>query len=176
MRILMTITGLLLLSACSNNNRQSINTKLAGMYKLFIIENKDSSGIWKQQQWSGDGDGYIVYDGKGHMAVQITPKGYKDFKWLDEEASINVDSVNKYIDTMSANELKAAVREFVSNYVYVANYSIEDTADVIQHQRISGTIPSIWGTTKRRKFYFNGDTLILQILDGNRRLKWIRQP
>jgi len=33
---------------------------------------------------------YIVYDGLGHMAVQITPEGYKDFNWpLRGEETIN---------------------------------------------------------------------------------------
>ncbi len=176
MKLFTLLFSIILLSACADKKKPDINSQLAGMYKLYIIENKDSSGIWRQQQWSGNGEGYIVYDGKGHMAVQITPKGYKDFKWLSEEASINVDSVNKYIDTMSVDQLKAAVREFVSNYVYVADYTIEDTADVIQHHRISATIPAIWGTNVRRSFAFSGDTLILQILNGNRRLKWIKQP
>jgi hypothetical protein len=64
-----------LLSAC-NNSKISRIEQLAGMYKLYIIENKDSAGEWQQQDWGKDGDGYIVYDGKGHMSVQITPKGY----------------------------------------------------------------------------------------------------
>ena len=113
------------------------------MYKLSIIENQDSLGIWHEQQWAKGGDGYIVYDGNGHMAVQITPKDYKDFHWLNEEESINGDRVKEHTDSMSPDELKAAVREFVSNYVYVANYTIEDTADVVTHHRISSTIPVI---------------------------------
>lgn len=167
---------LVLLSACTNKSKTNRNEQLSGMYKLLIIENKDSSGVWREQEWSKDGDGYIVYDGKGHMAVQITPKGYKDFKWLDEETSINSERVKEHTDSMSVDELKAAVREFVSNYVYFADYTIEDTADVIQHHRISSTIPAIWGTTVRRAFTFSGDTLILRILNGNRRLKWIKLP
>lgn len=165
-----------LVSACMNNSKTGRSEQLAGMYKLFIIENQDSLGVWHQQEWGKGGDGYIVYDGKGHMAVQITPKGYKDFLWLDEESSINQNTVKDKTDSMSVNELKEAVKEFVSNYVYVGNYTIEDTADVIVHHRISSTIPAIWGTTVRRSFSFSGDTLILKTLNVNRRLKWIKQP
>ena len=165
----------LLLFACANRKPDHIDSQLAGMYKLFIIENQDSSGAWHEQEWGKGGDGYIVYDGRGHMAVQITPKGYKDFAWLDEESSINENAVNKKIDSMSVDELRKAVQQFVSNYVYVANYTIEDT-HVLIHHRISSTIPSIWGTTVRRSFSFSGDTLILKNLNANRRLKWIRQP
>ena len=47
------------------------------MYKLYIIENKDSSDVWRQQEWGKGGEGYIVYDGKGHMGVHITSKVIK---------------------------------------------------------------------------------------------------
>lgn len=163
-----------LLSACSNSKTSRIE-QLAGMYKLYIIENKDSAGEWRQQDWGKDGDGYIVYDGKGHMAVQITPKGYKDFQWMDEESSIDNKKVKEKTDSMTTEELKEAVKEFSSSYVYVANYSIEDTADIVVHQRISSSLPVVWGTTVRRAFSFSGDTLILRVLNGNRRLKWIKQ-
>ncbi len=163
-----------LLSACSNSKTSRIE-QLAGMYKLYIIENKDSAGEWRQQDWGKDGDGYIVYDGKGHMAVQITPKGYKDFQWLEEESAIDIKKVKEKTDSMTIDELKEAVKEFSSSYVYVANYTIEDTADIVVHQRISSSLPVVWGTTVRRAFTFSGDTLILRVLNGNRRLKWIKQ-
>jgi len=166
----------ILLFSCSNKKLADLNSQLAGMYKLYIIENQDSFGVWHEQEWGKGGNGYIVYDGKGHMAVQITPKGYKEFQWLDEESSINSDRVKEKTDSMSVDELKEAVREFVSNYVYVSNYTIDDSASVVTHQRISSTIPSIWGTTVQRSFSFSGDTLILKNLNVNRRLKWIKQP
>ena len=175
MKLFTFLLTIILLISCANKKQTDINSQLAGMYKLLIIENQDSSGAWHEQEWGKGGDGYIVYDGKGHMAVQITPKGYKDFQWLDEESSINSDKVKEKTDSMSVDQLKEAVKEFVSNYVYVGNYTIEDTADVIIHQRISSTIPSIWGTTVKRSFSFSGDTLILKNLNVNRRLKWIRQ-
>ncbi len=164
-----------LFSTCSNNSHTNKLNKLAGMYKLFIIENQDSTGVWNQQIWAKGGTGYIVYDGLGHMAVHITPKGYKDFQWLDEEASINEKRIQKKMDSMSITELKTALEEFSSSYVYVANYTIEDTADIVQHDRISSSIPAVWDTKVRRRFSFSGDTLILRILNGNRRLKWIKQ-
>lgn len=166
---------MLFLTACSVKKSDTPLSKLAGMYKLFIIENQDSTGQWHQQEWGKDGDGYIVYDGKGHMAVQITPQGYKDFKWLKEEESINNEKVKEHVDRMSVDELKAALNEFSSSYVYIANYNIEDTADIVQHHRISSSLPVVWGTTVRRAFRFSGDTLILLALNGNRRLKWIKQ-
>ena len=163
------------LSNCTGNNTKNRKSQLAGMYELHIAENQDSNGVWHEDPWTKGGTGYIVYDGLGHMAVQITPEGYKGFDWLSEKESIISDRVQEKVDSMSIDELKAAVKEFSSSYVYIANYTIEDTADIVQHHRISSSIPSVWGTTVRRAFTFSGDTLILRILNGNRRLKWLKQ-
>ena len=51
------------------------------------------------------------------MAVQITPKGYKDFNWLTETESINEKVVRRKVEAMSLPELQAAVVEFSSSYV-----------------------------------------------------------
>ena len=145
------------------------------MYKLYSIESQDSTGSWKKSGWANGGEGYIVYDGLGHMAVQITPNGYNDFNWLNEEQALDDKILNDKIDIMSTTELKAAVAEFSSNYVYVANYTIDDATDIITHQRLISTIPAIWGTEVKRKFSFSSDTLILINPVVNRRLIWIRQ-
>jgi Lipocalin-like domain len=171
--ILLFIT--IYLVACSYQPGNNRNKMLAGMYKLYKIESQDSAGAWKESGWYNGGESYIVYDGLGHMAVQITPKGYKDFKWLDEEQAIDEKKVKEKTDSMSLPELKAAVAEFASNYVYVANYTLGDTADVITHKRIIGTIPAVWNSEVKRKFSFSGDTIILKPFAVNRRLIWIRQ-
>jgi len=109
------------------------------------------------------------------MAVQITPKGYKDFSWLNEEETLDRATLKQKIDSMTLPDLRAAVTEFVSNYVYVANYSVSDSARVVTHRRLSHTIPSSWNTTVKRTFTFTGDTLVLEPVNINRRLKWVRQ-
>lgn len=139
------------------------------------VESQDSTGAWIESGWANGGESYIVYDGLGHMAVQITPKGYKDFKWLNEEQTLDEKILKEKIDSMSLTELKAAVTEFSFYYVYVANYTIDDTANIVTHERITSTIPSIWGTEVKRKFSFSGDTLILINPAVNRRLTWVRQ-
>lgn len=162
-------------TGCLNRPQASIGAPLAGMYKLLLVEQQDSAGIWRDQDWSKGGESYIVYDGLGHMAVQITPKGYKDFKWLTESEAINEKIVRRKTDAMTLTELKAAVVEFASSYVYVANYSVDDAAQVVTHRRVSSSIPAVWGTEVKRSFSFSGDTLILRVLNKNRRLKWLRQ-
>ena len=149
---------------------------MAGMYKLLIIEKVDSAtGIWQTEPWSTGGESYIVYDGLGHMAVEITPKDYQKFQWISEEESINTEATRKHIDSLDINELKAAVEHFASNYVYVANYKVDEKNSIVTHSRIAGTNPYIWNSEVERTFLFNGDTLILKVVNGNRRLKWLRQ-
>lgn len=164
------------LISCSENKTFDKRSRLAGMYKLYIAENVDSNGIWHEDPWTKGGTGYILYDGMGHMAVHITRKGYNDYHWLPEEESLRDEKINQKIDSMSTDELKDAVRAFASSYVYAGNYTIDDTADIINHERISTSIHSPVGSTVRRAFTFSGDTIILRVLNGNRRLKWIRQP
>jgi Lipocalin-like domain len=164
------------LFACTDKTNHNRNTLLAGMYKLYIAENVDSNGIWHEDPWTKDGTGYIVYDGIGHMAVHITRQGYNDYKWLPEEESLRPERINQKLDSMSTEELKAAVRAFSSSYVYAGDYTVEDTIDVVKHHRISTSIHSPTGSTVRRAFTFSGDTIILRVLNGNRRLKWIKQP
>lgn len=165
-----------LFSGCAENKPYNKLSHFAGMYKLYISENQDSAGNWHEDPWTKGGTGYIIYDGMGHMAVHITRQGYNDFKWLPEEESLRDEIVNRKLDSMTTDELKDAVRAFASSYVYVGNYFIDDTADVINHHRISTSIHSPLGSTVRRAFEFSGDTIILRRLNGNRRLIWIKQP
>ena len=165
---------MLIMQACSSPLKNN-NNMLAGMYKLYKIESRDLAGIWNESGRYNGGESYILYDGLGHMAVQITPKGYKDFNWLTEEQSINKKIVSDKIDSMTIAELKVALAEFASNYTYVTNYSVDDSANVVTHNRLISSIPSIWNTEVKRKFSFSGDSIILQPLTDNRRLIWIRQ-
>src|SRR6185295_4119656 len=115
---------------CVDRSTTSKNKQLAGMYKLYSIEVQDSTGIY-HHEWASDGTGYIIYDGKGHMAVHITPKDYNGYKWvLSENETLDPAKIKAKLDGMSVDELKVALQEFVSNYVYVANYSVSDSAGV----------------------------------------------
>jgi hypothetical protein len=175
MKLILLFSISVLLYACTGKSKINRNEQLAGMYKLYSIEVQDSAGVY-HHEWASDGTGYIVYDGIGHMAVHITPKVYSEYKWvLSESESLYPEKIKAKMDSMSVDELKAAVAEFVSNYVYVANYSVSDTADFVIHNRLSHTIPSAWNTTVTRRFNFHGDTLELHNDVDKRRLIWIKQ-
>ena len=172
MRIITVITAILFLSSCSE--KKDKRELLTGMYKLLIAENLDTTGVWHEDPWTKGGTGYIVYDGLGHMAVHITRAGYKDFNWLNRTEALDLKKIETRIDSMSVDELKAAVKEFAGSYAYAANYTMEDTADIVVHNRLTASIPAEWGTIAPRSFSFSGDTVILRVLDGNRRLKWLK--
>jgi hypothetical protein len=172
MRIITVISAILFLSSCSE--KKDKRELLTGMYKLVIAENMDSIGVWQEDPWTKGGTGYIVYDGRGHMAVHITREGYKEYNWLNRTDALMPEKIETRINNMSVDELKAAVREFAGSYAYAANYTMEDTADVVVHHRLTASTPAEWGTVAPRAFSFSGDTVILKVLDGNRRLKWLK--
>ena len=161
---------------CNTTSKLSSQNDLAGMWKLQRIERMDSVTQWKEDSWMKGGTGFILYDGKGHMAVQITPSGYTDLKWLSERDNLIDEKVNAKIDSLSEAELKAALKMFSSNYVYFANYQIQKDTNVIIHDRLSHSNPSAWNTKAERTFQVNKDTLIIQLklIKGVRRLLWTR--
>lgn len=143
---------------CTDKSKTNRNEQLAGMYKLYNIQVQDSAGLW-HDEWEINGTRYIVYYDKGHISVQITPKGYNKFKWLSEGESFKPEKVTAKMESLSVQELKEAPGEFASDYVYVATYSNSDSSDIVILNRLSHTIPSAWNATVKRRFIFNGDTL-----------------
>lgn len=135
---------------------------------MYIIEAKDSAGLWREFQWNKDGDSYILYDGIGHMAVQITPANYKNKQ---------VKVPKNPIDSLNLEELRADLSTYSSNYVYMANCKILEDESIIEHHRISHTYPFDWGVVVQRRFDFIGDTLVLMPVEPQNplRLKWIKQ-
>jgi hypothetical protein len=149
-------------SSCTQKE-ESVQTKFLGTWKLDKVETlNNSTGKWEYDTTFTGWTGYITYDGSGHMGVQITSKGYKDF------------NTNKNPDSLNIKELKDLVKFYQSNWVYFASYKIAD--NTIEHFRLSATEPKNWGTTLKRDFEFKGDTLILtahEIVGGKKsRLFW----
>lgn len=155
---------LMIASAC-NSNDPTKDPRFHGMWKLDIFESYDSiSGDWSHWETDQYHDGYILYDGKGHMAVHLTSKDYQDF------------DLSENIDSLDMEGLKERLRFYETNFVYFADY--ETTNNVIDHHRLSATDPKNWETVLTRDFEFKNDTLILsarEIIDGKRlRLRWVK--
>lgn len=174
MNILKIILGLLTfvtIYSCSQKDENK-REKFHGMWRLDKYESFDSisntwrqdSTTWGQDTSSIDGSGYIMYDGEGHMAVHLTPKGYKDF------------DTKKNIDSLNNEDLKKLIKFYQSNFVYFANVELTDSTVV--HKRLSATEPRNWNTKLVRDYEFRQDTLILaarESISGKRlRLRWIK--
>ena len=157
---------MLFLSSCKEQEKTALE-KLRGMYKLDRFEMKDSlTNNWIAEPSREGYSGYILYDGLGHVAVHLTPKGYKEY------------NVDKPMDSLDNEELSGRARLYQSNYVYFANASVTDSTVV--HNRLSATSPKDWGVVVTRDLEMHNDTLILttrEKIGGIRlRVKWIKMP
>lgn len=159
---------LLLMAACNIPQNNSPHQQFRGLWKLYIIEYQDSSGVWQEHTWNRGGDSYILYDGLGHMSVQITPEGYKDRLVMYPRTKI---------DSLTIDELRTDLKTYAANYVYTANCVVLEEEQVIEHHRLSHTYPNDWGVVAQRRFNFIGDTLVLMPVEQENplRLKWIKQ-
>jgi hypothetical protein len=167
MKLTKLLFGMLMLWTISGcrNEEHSIDHKFQGMWRLAKIESIDKeSGKWIYDPSFTGWNGFILYDGQGHMGAQITPKGYKDF------------DANKNMDSLNMEGLKELAKFYQSNFVYFANYKFTD--GTIVHERLSTTNPRDWGSVITRNFEFRNDTLILtphEIVWGKKaRLWWVR--
>ncbi|NVO18953.1 MAG: lipocalin-like domain-containing protein [Bacteroidetes bacterium] len=153
---------LLAIYSCGTKKQQN-NDKFQGMWKLDKFESFDS-GIWTADTTRSGYTGFIIYDGKGHMSVQLIPKGYNDLN-----SNVEIDSLNQ-------EDLKSLTKLYSSNYVYFADYILSDST--IEHKILSATDPANCGQTLTRNFEFKGDTLILtphvNVGDRKLRLKWTK--
>ena len=135
------------------------------MWRLDKFESFDSlANSWTDDSTRSGWAGYILYDGQGHMAVHLIPKGYKDF------------DTKKNIDSLEHDELKELAKFYKSNFVYFANYNVNGT--IIDHNRLTATEPENWGTILTRDFVIKGDTLLLTARENigaqQLRLRWIK--
>jgi hypothetical protein len=155
----------MLAGSCITKKGANMEDKFRGMWKLDKFEAYDSvSRKWADDITRIGYSGYILYDGLGHMSVHLMPKAYNDF-----------DS-DKNTDSLSLEELQHLTKIYKSNYVYFANYKIEN--GTVFHSKLSATNPKDRGSIAIRDFEFKGDTLILkpkEKINGLRlRLEWIR--
>ena len=125
--------------------RGSIN-KLEGLWTLQIMELYDPETN-DYTEWRGGMQGYILYDEQGHMALNLATKDYQNFEL----------AFPNFTDTIAVE----ALRHLTNNYFYMANYKVLEDEDIVEHARIMHSNPGEWNDVVRRRFAFNGDTLII---------------
>src|SRR5215212_7154407 len=99
MKTYILILSFIVTMGCKSTSHVTATNNFYGLWKLERIERKDTSGKWREISLMKGGTGYIIYDGQGHMAVQMTPAGYKDFTWLSESEN-NPEKVKAKIDSL----------------------------------------------------------------------------
>ena len=131
----------------SCNNDMPSNPTITGLWKLESMKVRDTV----TNTWSdykGGMAGYLLYDENRHVALHLYENGY-------EKAGI----------------------EFTKSYYYMGNYKVSEADSIVSHFKLSHSNPSEFGLTAERRFYFSGDTLVMQpveLKNSKLKLKWLQ--
>ncbi len=159
-----------LLLACgrtSPEKKKEENT-LLGLWNLQLMElfNDEAKSFLPYK----DGmQGYVLYEGSayssleksGNMALYLATRDYQDF----EPPFLN----------FSTEIGDSALKHLTNNYFYMAKYRL--SGDTVYHRKLVHTNPAEWNQEVKRKFFFAGDTLILETFPDEKRffrLKFLR--
>jgi len=154
---------LLLFMSCKNQKSASTpNEQFRGLWILDKYESYDTlNGKWATETSRMGYIGYILFDGFGHMAIQITPADYNEF------------DINKKADSLG---MKVVVNYYSNNLIYFADYKVEGNS--LEHKILSSTNPESIGAILKRDFEIKGKTLLLtpkNRLNGSKiRMKWVK--
>ncbi len=148
--------------AISCSNDKSTNLTITGLWKLESMKVRDTAmNTWTD--YKGGMDGYLLYDGNGHVALHLYEKGY-------EKAGIEFPNFN---DSIALEALK----HITKSYYYMGNYKVSERDSIVSHFKLSHSNPSEFGLTAERRFYFRGDTLVMQPVERKNsklKLKWLK--
>lgn len=160
MKYFLIVSTFLFVYACQNKETET--SKIEGLWKLESMKVRDTvDNTWSD--YKGGMDGYLLYDGNGHVSLHLYENGY-------ENAEIEFPNFNDSIP------LKA-LKHITKSYYYMGNYTVSQEDSIVSHFKLSHSNPSEFGLTAERRFYFNGDTLIMQPVErknANLKLKWLK--
>jgi hypothetical protein len=122
---------------------RSLRTQLIGHWTLLSLEVVSGEAI--QYPLGRDVSGLIVYDGAGHMAVQIMRANRPRFASGDQASG-------------TFAELTAAVGGYIA---YFGSYSVDEGARVVTHHLTGSLFPNWVGTEQQRAIVLQGDQLTL---------------
>lgn len=154
--------GILAFAFSCQKDKPSI-PKISGLWKLESMKVRDTTkNIWSD--YKGGMDGYLFYDGNGHVALHLYEKGY-------EKAGIEFPNFNDSIPL-------EALKHITKSYYYMGNYKVSEADSIVSHFKLSHSNPSEFGLTAERRFYFSGDTLVMQPVERKNsklKLKWLKK-
>lgn len=149
-------------AGCQPEADKSSKKVLKGLWTLQIMESYDpDTDTYKE--WRDGMQGYILYDGSGHMALNLAAEDYQNFDF----------KFPNFTDTIAIE----ALRHLTKNYFYVANYTVFEDQGIVEHARLSHSNPGEWHGVVRRRYAFSGDTLIITPVEEKNkglRLKWLK--
>lgn len=156
------IIMLSLINIACKNDKANTHHKIEGMWDLVIMEKLDTNTL-KWKEWNGGMQGHLLYDNQNNMSLHLLRKGYENFdlKFQNFSDSIPLE----------------ALKHLTGSYVYMGTYTHDKDLQIVEHTRISHSNPKDWGKKVKRKYLFNGDTLIItpaEKKNANLRLKWIK--
>lgn len=156
------IVIVLLVITFSCQNHKPSTPKITGLWKLESMKVRDTAtNTWSD--YKGGMDGYLLYDESGHVALHLYEKGY-------EKAGMEFPNFN---DTISLEALKYITK----SYYYMGNYKVSEKDSIVSHYKLSHSNPSEFGLTAERRFFFSGDTLVMQPVERKNsklKLKWLK--
>lgn len=146
--------------ACQDNTIQ--NQHITGLWKLESMKVRDTaSNTWSD--YRGGMDGYLLYDGNGHVSLHLYEKDY-------ESTGIEFPNFTGSIPL-------EALKHITKSYYYMGTYKVSTEDSIVSHFKLSHSNPSEFGLTAERRFYFSGDTLVMQPVERENarlKLKWLR--
>tara|TARA_R100001530_G_scaffold67292_1_gene48000 strand:+ start:1075 stop:1590 length:516 start_codon:yes stop_codon:yes gene_type:complete len=162
LRIKIIVSVIILAVTFSCNNDMPSNPTITGLWKLESMKVRDTvTNTWSD--YKGGMDGYLLYDKNKHVALHLYEKGY-------EKAGIEFPNFN---DSISLEALK----HITKSYYYMGNYKVSEADSIVSHFKLSHSNPSEFGLTAERRFYFSGDTLVMQPVERKNsklKLKWLQ--
>ena len=162
-KILFSLLLVLSFINCKSQTKAvSPNEQFKGLWILDKYESYDSlAGKWVIEPSRIGYVGYILFDGAGHMAIQITPADYNEF-----DLSKKADSLGK----------KVVSNYHSNNLIYFADCKVD--GNEMDNKILSSTNPESIGAILTRDFEIKGKTLLLtpkNKLNGSKiRMKWVK--
>jgi len=128
----------------SQTSQKSSKEPFAGAWKLISLEQRRSNGEVSYPMGQ-DAEGWIMYDGSGHMCVQLTRPNRPKF------------ASNDFLKG-TPEEIKSA---FESYFAYCGTYEVNEKEGFVIHHIQLSLFPNWIGTDQKRFFEFSGDRLTL---------------
>ncbi|MCG2430982.1 lipocalin-like domain-containing protein [Aequorivita xiaoshiensis] len=156
------VVAAVLWSSISCQNERYNNPSITGLWKLEGMKVRDTTtNTWSP--YRGGMDGYLLYGNNNHVALHLYDNGYEN---------VDIEFPN-FTDSISLEALK----HITKSYYYMGNYKVSEADSIVSHYKLSHSNPSEFGLTAQRRFYFVGDTLIMQPVERKNsrlKLKWLK--